>query len=504
MPCSAFNGMNNLLKLDLSDNPHLYFLCASTIAGLSKLEYLDVSRTALRREDHFYLPHLSSFLFSWRLKKEPSFFWYDLFANTSSLEIIVAKYSYLTLSELWDQSQNLSIFHELNYLRFLDLSSNDIQSLPHGLFPKLIMLRELNLRHCEIRTIESGVFTGLEALETLHLDNNRFVSVPLAMSYRTLKHLKILYLHFNYMKHLEEDTFVHMSYLTNLTLSYNELTSLNRSTFTPIYSTLKSIDISENPFECSCGLKWLVVWCKTSIDVLHADQTVCSPTSKSAFAGKSITVIDADTLCTSNVALFCTILFLVIGLFLGTSFAYHKRWVLRYQILLLRLKVAGYEEVQDPRDHGDFEFDLNVMFCDDDKEWIDQYLRPSVENGLPHFRRIAFGDDHLPLGMYYVDAVLYVIEHSFKTVLLLSRAAIGDQQFMMKLRTALNHNVQSNVLIFLEDISEEDMPHLVKQYLSEERLSFMFWVEDEIGRKYFWKELIKLLTVSQVEEIPEH
>ena len=288
-----------------------------------------------------------------------------------------------------------------------------------------------------------------------------------------------------------------MTVLTHLTLSYNELTTLNQSTFTPIFSTLKSIDISENPFECSCELKWLVTWCKTSLNVRHSNQTVCSPTSSQYFKGKSLPAIDPDTLCTSDIALYCTIPFLVVGLLVSMALSYHNRWLIRYNILLLRLRAGGYEDVLDPQEHGDFEYDLNIIFCDDDTEWATEHLRPNLENELPRFRRIAFGDDHLPLGMYYVDAVLYVIEHSFKTILLLSNAAIRDQRFMMKLRTAVNHNLRSNLFIFLENTSEEAMPHVVKQRVSSQNAIYPFWSIWDIWDLSCWiiKKIIRKFVI---------
>ena len=167
-------------------------------------------------------------------------------------------------------------------------------------------------------------------------------------------------------------------------------------------------------------------------------------------------------------------------------------------MFLLKLAIVGYDEIQDPRKHLDFEFDLNIIFSDDDKDWATKRFRQHIKEEISHFDRIAFGDDDLPLGMYFLDAVLYVIEHSFKTVLLLSRAATQDHEFMMKLRTALNHvtntRTQCTLLIFLEDIPNAELPHLVKLYLSEER-PYIYWTEDEKGQKYFWKKVMKYLTV---------
>ena len=71
--------------------------------------------------------------------------------------------------------------------------------------------------------------------------------------------------------------------------------------------------------------------------------------------------------------------------------------------------------------------------------------------------------------------------------------------FMMKLRTALNHvtttRIQCTLLIFLEDIPDEELPHLVKLYLSEER-PHICWDHDERAQKYFWKKLMKILRVN--------
>ena len=79
-------------------------------------------------------------------------------------------------------------------------------------------------------------------------------------------------------------------------------------------------------------------------------------------------------------------------------------------------------------------------------------LRPQVEGRLQNFGRIAFGDDELILGMHYFDAVYYNVEKSFKTSLLLSRAAVQDHIFMTKFRIAMNHvtdTMTDNLIFFL-------------------------------------------------------
>ena len=504
MSFDTFIGLDNLSLLNLSHNPYLTTIDPASFVVLFGLQHLDVSATALRLyEGHpwFHFPYLMSFSFSDRLiVREFHFFvWPQSFARSTSLKRINLRNSQLTLIELWDKSLNVSIFKGLNNLKYLDLSRNELQTLSHGLFPYLAQLQELDLKRCGIFAIDFGAFTGLRSLEILHLQDNWIISLPRGIFNTMMAHLKALNLESNRLKYLDEDLFLNTSRLANLSLSGNHFTNLNRSTFIPLHQTLKYLDLSSNPLECSCQLKWLLDWRKSSLDFRRANDTICSLASDKDFQEKPLFAIDANELCVSYVPLYCTLPVIVVGLFAIMSFVYHKRWLIKYQVFLLKLAVLGYEEVQDPREHGDYEFDLNIIFTETDQNWVTAHLIVRIEENLPQFRRIALGDDDLPLGMYYLDAVLHVIEYSFKTILLLSRAAVQDSEFMMKLRIALNHvtntQTQSTMVIFLEDIPDQEMPHLVKLYLGEER-PYMFWIKDDKAQAYFWKRLTKKLSVN--------
>ena len=60
--------------------------------------------------------------------------------------------------------------------------------------------------------------------------------------------------------------------------------------------------------------------------------------------------------------------------------------------------------------------------------------------------------------MHYFDAVDYNVENTFRTVLILSRAAVQDHIFMTKLRIATNHVTDTEtdnlILVFREDIPD--------------------------------------------------
>ena len=114
-----------------------------------------------------------------------------------------------------------------------------------------------------------------------------------------------------------------------------------------------------------------------------------------------------------------------------------------------------------------------------------------------------FGDGGLTPGMHYLEAVLHVVENSFKTVVVVSRDAILDNWFLMKFRITLDHvndrRMDNMLVIFLDDVPDDELPFLVKLYLTEGR-PFISWEERVIDhndeQEYFWDDLLKQITVN--------
>eukprot|EP00057_Strongylocentrotus_purpuratus_P010858 XP_011665332.1 PREDICTED: toll-like receptor 2 [Strongylocentrotus purpuratus] len=183
----------------------------------------------------------------------------------------------------------------------------------------------------------------------------------------------------------------------------------------------------------------------------------------------------------------------------AVGFVFHNRWQIRFKLYLLKLAVLGYNELRDARDHNDYEFDLNIIFYDDDEHWIREQLQPAFGERLPQFERNVFGDDDLVLGMHYLDSVDYVVSRSYKTVIVLSRAAVRDRWFMLKFRIAMDHvsdtQTEFVVVVFVEEIPDDEIPFLARLYLSDGR-PYFHWPNDERRQKYFWNRLVKSLTIN--------
>ena len=174
--------------------------------------------------------------------------------------------------------------------------------------------------------------------------------------------------------------------------------------------------------------------------------------------------------------------------------AYRKRWWLNYKVFLLKLAIFGYEEINQDFDAQDYEYKLNIMYHEDDQEWVDQIMKPILQERFPHLQKVVFGDNDLNLGMYYINALHYAVDNSFKTVLLISYNSVDDAWFLTKLRIALENlndtRLDKVILIFLEDIQDENLPYLVRLFLSKNK-PYMLWTEDEDGQELFWAQFDK-------------
>ncbi|XP_030855917.1 toll-like receptor 5 [Strongylocentrotus purpuratus] len=406
-----------------------------------------------------------------------------------------------SLNTLWIpfERNNTSLFGGMTNVITIDLKKNPLKRLESWILTDLLLLQELDLSDCQLTEIEVNAFEGLQSLQILHLEGNQLLNLPPGALFN-MAHLMTVNLEGNKLKYLDRDLFSNSSRLRNLTLARNQLTGLNHSTFEPILNTLSSIDISENEIACTCNLKWLPIWLSGSITILNEIDTWCSSASLEELQEKPLMSFKPAKLCGPNIALYCSLPIVITWIIMVLVFAYRHRWFLRYKLFLLKLAVIGYREIRDARDFDDYEFHLNVMFAEEDEGWVRDRLRPVLEELLPECNRNVYGDNDLPLGMHYYNAVHYVVEMSYKTIVLVSRAAIQDNWFVIQFRTAADQvndtQIENMVVIFLEDIPDDELPFLVRLYLSD-RKPYLSWEEEEERfQEYFWQKLIKMLKMN--------
>ena len=386
------------------------------------------------------------------------------------------------------------IFQELCNLTFLNISYNYIQLISPGSFSNLSFLEVLDLSANFITTVSSDTFRGLVALQVLRLEQNQLIHMS-GNSLQGLPSLTNLNLGRNNLTSLHKNLFAASNMIRTLSLSSNQFVTLNSGTFDPILPTLKTVNMSGNPLVCNCESRWLVDMLGRVL--IDAKKTFCSVTSASLepVRGKAITLFVTVRYCPALTPYSVTI-FMILSVSAISIVVYRNSYMIKYK---LKLAILGYVEIQDARDRDDFEYDINIMFVEKDEEWARAVFRPHVQETLPEMHRIAFGDDDLTLGMHYFDAVYENVENSFKTVLLLSRAAVQDHIFMSKLRIAMDHvtdtQTENMVLVFIEDIPDAELPYLLRLYQTGHG-DHLRWEEDEESQEYFWLRLTKMLPVN--------
>ena len=496
---NAFKGLIQLTNLDLSHNYHLFACDMASFTELKNLRFLNLSRTSIHGRMFLDIPLLEFFSFADTVLASMHMYPGKIVGSTSLKTMSLAYASIVITYD--DLNRNISLFQGFNNLTTLILRgvSIDFESNP---FWGLFSLEYLDLGHMHLRLIQEGTFKDLKSLQTLKLDNNwmEYVNFEMVKNLKKLSHFNI---ENNYIQHLGMNVFSNNPFLASLNLARNQLVSFNRSAFENIISTLEEIDISGNPIVCDCSLKWLAEWLNGPIEIIHEKDIIClpDPMTLQPLQGKPLMMVLASKeLCYLQIKTYVVMALPILTMLLIMLLIYWYRWFLRHKLFLLRQAVIANNEFENRRNCDEFEYDLNIMLSNNCEEWIQQHFRPFLQGTFPEIGRIVFGDEDLKLGMHYLDAVLYAVEHSFKTVLLVSRAVVRDHWFMLKFRLAMDYatdiGTENIILIFVEELTDDELPYLVRLFLSGGG-SYLNWVKEEAGQEYFWRQFKKCLNITQ-------
>lgn len=131
-------------------------------------------------------------------------------------------------------------------LETLDVSHNDIQSLPDNGLSSLRSLQKLLLQDNSISLIADRAFVGLNALQILNLSSNSLVALPPEM-FQSSRDIKQIYLNNNSINVLAPGLLEGLDQLMILDMSQNELNSewVNRDTFSGLIR-LVVLNLSNN------------------------------------------------------------------------------------------------------------------------------------------------------------------------------------------------------------------------------------------------------------------
>lgn len=149
----------------------------------------------------------------------------------------------------------LNVCQNLTTLRIIE--SDMIYLSPNLQNLQLPSLRVLVIQNSNVKWIQDQVFSSLQGLAFFHLVDNKITTFRRNFLPNPANNLTLINLRNNDLFFIDDDLFSNMPELTYVNLQMNLLKTLSPDVITNKLSEQLFIDISDNPFICSCSLKWL-------------------------------------------------------------------------------------------------------------------------------------------------------------------------------------------------------------------------------------------------------
>ncbi|KAK7500304.1 hypothetical protein BaRGS_00008527, partial [Batillaria attramentaria] len=358
----VFGNLTNLTLLNISNN-HMTSAQSNSFLGLRNLQCL--------------------YLCNNKLDNIPT----ELFEPLTSLTNLSLRNNHLR------NLKGAGSMSDLVNLQNLDLSYNECNYLPYDYLSGLSSLLVLNLNNNQLGLMmandQHGTFLrGLSKLETLNMMYNNLYSIPDA-EFRYLSELQHLNLRHNQLSSWGPNLFkTAASTLQTLDLSYNQVALVNTTSVQDL-SHVTSLNLSMNPFACTCDLVWFCEWInKTSVQLVDVTHYKCN--SPSEWNHKPLV-----TFCDAHIDCRDYMWFYVGGAAGGTClmmiilsvFVYRQRWFIRLRFYRLQKRIgraclrgnagmAGYAEVQ-----GNARmYDFYIIASEADSEFVQQELLFKLDN----------------------------------------------------------------------------------------------------------------------------
>ncbi|XP_071486071.1 toll-like receptor 8 [Diadema antillarum] len=491
IPPRAFASLPDLFYLDLSFNS-IRHIDSEAFSGLELLEYILLQFNnlidAFNVNVFHNLPALTVLDVS-----DSNINGLDplrSFSGLSNLEELFLARNQLHPSDLWDTKKNVSVFRDMRSLQTLDLTGTNLKDeIPSWGFDGLSQLRRLYLQDVGLVTLPTELFRSLRYLDTLSLDDNYFEELP-NLIFENTPRLGSLYLGRNQLSRLPPMLFKNTTNLYKLDLTRTRIGIIPEQVISPIRESITSLDLSHNSLSCYCQNEWLRIWVHENYDKVFLSDTNCSDNSPAELVGHSFLDFQPILVCRPRVLLYACIAISGVAIVFTGIIIYYNRWWIKYKLFLLKLCIIGYREIIDD---DEYHYDINIVFHDDDEEWVIDRMVPVVRENYPE-AVLCVGDDDLRAGLLRLDAVADVIENSYKSVFVISYAAIDSPWYVTKLRLALQHMNHSQrdaiLLVFLENIADDRLPYIIRLLLGVNR-PFLRWSSDIQQEECFWDHFMK-------------
>ena len=358
-------------------------------------------------------------------------------------------------------------FRSFANLTELDLSSNAIKSLPVHVFSRLTVLEKLNLSGNSLRLLDFE-FRHMSRLQVLDLSNNLLTTF-------------------------------------NGTVR-DHLSAMFHSNHTELV-----VDLSGNPFQCSCETESFLHWIANNRNkFVNYDRYSCYLNGtyvEFTYLSDRI-LVELSYACSKRLALIISGLMLGLGLaLLCTAIClYRYRWEVRYWCLWLTQRTKKYQLLFDEK--SDYEYDAFVIYDSSDRVWVNEYFVPALEDineddgttEVPHGSRrklrLCVHERDFPIGSDIIGSIWTLMEKSRMVILIISPGFTRSQYCDYEMNLARMQSVEKGRNLFIPIILEQPPMESMSDGLRwiVRKLTYIEWPREEHredDRKVFWENVRK-------------
>ncbi|XP_072039969.1 toll-like receptor 4 [Amphiura filiformis] len=395
---------------------------------------------------------------------------FTVIRNLSNLEYLDAYYSFGNF-KYFEMSWSTNISY--SGLKTLKLGYNKIKYIDKmQLNLTTPRLEYLDLTFNMIKTLQNASLETLLYLEHLKLDDNWLLSL---------------------------DGILHLQKVKILQLAKNSISEIP-STFLDEINSLVTLDVSGNPFACTCAIEPFRKWILSDKTVYLYSYLGYICKTPENLAGTSVTEVKLD--CSSYIELYVSIGvasgFLAVVL---VSVLIKYRWHIRYRLFLLGRSCNCRKPNQPLENEGinnGMRYDCFVSFAyenDKDLNWVVSDLRKNMEEGIEPLRLcIGHARDFVP-GTPLLEAVTEAIHNSRKTLVVLSPSYLESEWCYFETQHAwlrlLNEGQDVIILVLLDPIPDAKMTMWLRQFLCKK--GYLKWPKDKPGQNLFFRCLRELI-----------
>ena len=462
-PSGTWLGIGKKLKkLSLSSNL-IQSLDGDSLAGYGSLQALDLSKNAIRK------------IFNQPFKHTPRLRHLILDNN----KLYTLRYTALPQS--------------LYYLR---LKSNRLQTIAGDAFANLTSLERLDLSYNTRlgRTVESWklALKGLHSLNNLFMGNLGISEVPTALL-SNLTTLKALSLSGNAIASWDLKAFQPLTTLITLRLSANKITQVSEESFRYISDTLEEMDLSHNPFVCTCDLLWFRHYLMTGnvFFVSEGQAYACaSPESLWKVPLLNFHISPYDCLDKMEIGASFGVFLTCLVFGVGTCLVLKYWWHIRYYWFVLQAQRKRQKELlHQPQ----YRFDAFVCYHRDDRHWVIRKLLPNIEYEGGY--DVCLHDRDWLGGIDIAENILTSIDRSRKVIMVLTNKFAASQWCQFEVAMAQHRLLEEGrdvlVPVLMEKIEGRNLTARLRHVLNTK--TYLAWPREENNEAKFWGALRKAL-----------